>query len=278
MKNNPIRSTLKQYFEPGDVPTAVEFAEFIDAALDLSVANSMLATQVVRTVDAAVEDHIDNLEALSDAMIAQYALLSGQTILLTAQQNGAENGLYLFDGSACQPLYSNTVNENIANLDKVPAAQVSRLQLVSGEVVCLMAQTQQADNGIYRYVAALSDKTALIEINEKLVSLTDISESERVRLGLTEHDYVHLLAQTDNNITNGIYQLIGSNLIKVTYSAIDDNIADITRLTAAEVSQFALTNESWVLLQAQGSPQQNGLYLCHGSLVDRQTPFFLAMG
>uniref|UniRef100_UPI00260AA339 hypothetical protein n=1 Tax=uncultured Shewanella sp. TaxID=173975 RepID=UPI00260AA339 len=274
MNNTHINDKLAKYFQSGDVPTEAQFGQLIDAALDLSVNKSMVDTQVIRTVDVVLEDNIANLDQLTSAIIEKYALLDGQTILLAAQQNAVENGIYLFDGSACTTLYTTTVNENIANLGTLAAEQISRLQLMSGTLVRLNAQSNDAENGIYRYALELITKTVFIKVNENITELTDIPTETVDRLSLTDNGYYQLTAQTASE-ANGLYQFISNSLIKLVYTEVTENIADLSQIISAQVSEFALSSGSWVLLQGQSNPVENGLYRCNGAFVDKQIPYYL---
>ena len=102
MKNNDIKEKLVKYFQPGDVPTAVQFEEMINDALDLGVPNSIVETQIFNAeepVNVVIDIPVPELNDLSSLKFDQYQLENGQLVLLVAQDDARQNGLYRYENA-----------------------------------------------------------------------------------------------------------------------------------------------------------------------------------
>ena len=277
MNNTQIKKTLAGYFQSGDVPTEAQFEELIEAALDLSINKSLFDTRIISSVNRVVEDHIEDLAVVLDDVVTKYALVNSQKVLLVGQKKVTENGIYLFNNMAFKSLYSTTINENIADLNSLPAEIVASLTLEGEKLVRLESQEKDAENGVYRYISKLDKKADVVDVNENITDLTAIPPETVTNLGLTDNDYAYLTAQTIAE-ENGLYQFSGDALVESEISVAEVNFSDLSRVNAENVAQYSLSTGSQVFLHSQSNSEENGLYEYRGALIDKQTNFHLGYG
>ncbi|KZN45255.1 tail fiber domain-containing protein [Pseudoalteromonas luteoviolacea] len=116
MKHSELNTELRGYFENGDIPTQIEFRKLIDAATDNSSTFSLLAHLFGVTVDCAISEPDLDLQSDLTAKLAEYSLVPGEQVILHAQQDITENGVYIFEletveGEKIAKLTKQTINE-----------------------------------------------------------------------------------------------------------------------------------------------------------------------
>ncbi|MDK1286661.1 tail fiber domain-containing protein [Pseudoalteromonas umbrosa] len=116
MKHSELNTELRGYFENGDIPTQIEFRKLIDAATDNSTTFSLLAHLFGVTVDCAISEPDLDLQSDLTSELAKYSLVPGEQVILHAQLDITENGVYIFDletveGETISKLTKQAVNE-----------------------------------------------------------------------------------------------------------------------------------------------------------------------
>ncbi|MCF6440858.1 tail fiber domain-containing protein [Pseudoalteromonas luteoviolacea] len=116
MKHSELNTELRGYFENGDIPTQIEFRKLIDAATDNTTTFSLLAHLFGATVDCAISEPDLDLESDLTSKLADYSLVPGEQVILHAQQDITENGVYIFDletveGETIAKLTKQAINE-----------------------------------------------------------------------------------------------------------------------------------------------------------------------
>ncbi|MBQ4812894.1 tail fiber domain-containing protein [Pseudoalteromonas luteoviolacea] len=96
MKHSELNTELRGYFENGDIPTEDEFRKLIDASTDNRTTFSLVAHIFGMVVDCAITEPLADLSEDLAEVLAQYQLVSGESVLLYLQDNPQENGVYTF--------------------------------------------------------------------------------------------------------------------------------------------------------------------------------------